>query len=167
VADDFELKAIHHESVQHALEKVRQYRLLNDPLQAESICLDVLAIEPENHEATVELILAKSDQFAGHGASPSKHEILDWVAKLEGDYERLYYTGLVCEREALGFLGRGHAAMFAYDGVRDAMDWYEKAAAVRPVGNDDALSRWNSCVRTIRRERLKPPPHADVVLPGD
>ena len=45
-----------------------------------------------------------------------------------------------------------------YEGLRTAMDWYERAEAVRPPGNVDAVLRWNSCVRTIEREHLEPAP---------
>ncbi|HLT39558.1 MAG TPA: hypothetical protein VK034_24910 [Enhygromyxa sp.] len=155
--EKFELKPIHRESVGHSLDKARKYRLLNDPLQAESICLDILAIEPDHEAARIELILAMSDQFAGARKSPSKAEILTHVDKLADDYSRLYYRGLVCEREALAFLERDHAAAFAYDGLRDAMDLYEQAESIRPAGNEDAVLRWNACVRAIQREKLKPP----------
>ncbi|MCG8418801.1 MAG: hypothetical protein MJE77_12760 [Proteobacteria bacterium] len=165
--ESFELKSIHKESVAHALEKAQTYRLLNDPIQAESICLDILAIEPDNQEALIDLILAMTDQFSSVGAVPSKNDILQYANKLDTEYQRVYYTGLVCEREALGFLSRGQAAVFAYDGLRDAMEWYEKAEKLRPEGNDDALLRWNSCVRTIRRERLTPPPQHERELPLD
>jgi hypothetical protein len=42
----------------------------------------------------------------------------------------------------------GSGAM-AYDALRQAMDWYEKAEAIRPPGNDDAILRWNTCARLI------------------
>jgi hypothetical protein len=29
------------------------------------------------------------------------------------------------------------------------MAWYEKAEAIRPAGNDDAILRWNTCARLI------------------
>jgi len=32
------------------------------------------------------------------------------------------------------------------------MSWYEKAEAVRPAANDDALLRWNTCARLIMRD---------------
>jgi hypothetical protein len=37
----------------------------------------------------------------------------------------------------------------AYDAFRDAMTWYERAEAIRPAGNDDAILRWNTCARLI------------------
>lgn len=165
MSETFELKPIHHESVERSLAKARQYRLLNEPLQAESICLDIVAAEPDNEAARIELILAMSDQFAGHRQSPHKPDLLAHVDKLGDEYSRCYYRGLICEREGLAFLERGHAAMFAYESLRDAMDWYEKAEALHPQGNEDAVLRYNSCVRTIRREKLRPPPDYGNELP--
>ena len=52
----------------------------------------------------------------------------------------------------------------AYDGFRHAMEWYERAEALRPPGNVDALLRWNSCVRAIEREKLEAEP-AEPELP--
>jgi hypothetical protein len=44
----------------------------------------------------------------------------------------------------------------AYELLREAMFWYERAEAVRPPDNDDATLRWNACVRTINARRLEP-----------
>ena len=166
-AETFVLKKIHHASVARSLEKARQYRDLNDPLQAESICLDVLALEPDNEEARVELILAMSDQFAGKRKSPRKADIFAECDKLDDEYSKHYYKGLVTEREGLAYLERGHASVFAYEGLRDAMDFYEAAETLSPEGNDDAVLRWNACVRAIRREKLKPPAQYEHELPAD
>ena len=38
----FEMKPLHPESIEKSLGKAHSYRLLNEPLHAESICLDVL-----------------------------------------------------------------------------------------------------------------------------
>ena len=51
------------DAVPAALEKAHLYRLLNEPSDAESICRDVLAVDPENQEALVTLTLALSDQL--------------------------------------------------------------------------------------------------------
>jgi hypothetical protein len=32
----------------------------------------------------------------------------------------------------------------------DAMEYFEKAAAIRPADNDDAILRWNRCVRLLQ-----------------
>ena len=93
----FELKPISHEGIPEALEKVERYRLLNEPAQAESICLDVLRIDPENQKALIMLLLALTDQF-GIGVMLSKaREVLP---KIRGEYERAYYEGIVWERLA-------------------------------------------------------------------
>ena len=151
------LKTISPGSIPAALEKAERYRLLNDPEQAESICRDILAIEPGHQQALRVIILALTDQFGygrGHGGV---RETRAHIERLEDAYERAYYTGIVFEREARAFLERSAVAhATAYDGFRQAMDWYEQAEALRPSGNDDALLRWNSCVRTIAREGLRP-----------
>ena len=33
------------------------------------------------------------------------------------------------------------------------MTRYEKAEAIRPAGNDDALLRWNACARLLMRDQ--------------
>ena len=60
----FELKTLSPEAVSRALAKAERYRLLNEPGEAESICLDALKIDPENNEAIVTLLLALTDQLA-------------------------------------------------------------------------------------------------------
>jgi hypothetical protein len=43
----FELKRLSDEAIPAALEKALRYRLLNEPAEAESICHDVLQIDPD------------------------------------------------------------------------------------------------------------------------
>lgn len=163
--DRFELKMISPSTVARAIEKAERYRLLNDPGQAESICYDVLAVDPKNQRNLITLILAITDQFVGAGTRVSKSALNEYVAELDTDYERAYYSGIIAEREAYAYLGHSHASVFAYDGYREAMSWYEKADEIRPEGNDDARLRWNSCVRTIQRESLRPLQENDRELP--
>jgi hypothetical protein len=164
-AEQFKIKSIRQESVAHSLEMARRYRLLNEPMQAESICLDILALEPNNEAARVELVLTMSDQFAGTRKSPRRADIMAHIDLLSDEYSKHYYRGLVLEREGLGFLDRGNASTFAYDGLREAMESYEAAERIRPAGNDDAILRWNACVRAIQREQLKPPVQYKHELP--
>lgn len=153
----FELKRISPDGIPHALERAERYRLLNDPAQAESICRDVLAVDPDNQEALRALILALTDQFGAHAAGASAREARNYVNQLSDEYERAYYTGIVYERETRSYLARKNVVRSAaYDGFRHAMEWYERAEALRPPGNVDAVLRWNSCVRAIERERLEP-----------
>lgn len=153
----FELKKISADGIPHALEKAERYRLLNDPQQAESICHDVLAVDTANQDALRVLILSLTDQFTA-SAGGNAHDARKQISKLADDYERAYFTGLVYERETRAYLERKNVVRSAaYDGFRHAMEWYERAEALR--GHDvDAVLRWNSCVRAIERERLEPAP---------
>ena len=58
-----DFKPISRDAIPAALEKVERYRLLNEPALAESICHDVLAVDPHNQQALVMLLLALTDQF--------------------------------------------------------------------------------------------------------
>lgn len=154
---EFQLKTIAADGIPLALDKAERYRLLNDPVQAESICHDVLAVESDNQDALRCIILSLTDQFSASGAANAAREARAYVVKLADEYERAYYSGLVYERETRAFLHRKNAVRSAaYNGFRHAMEWYERAEAVRPAGNVDAVLRWNSCVRAIERERLEP-----------
>jgi hypothetical protein len=48
-----ELKQLHKDAIPAALEKAERYRLLNEPGEAESICLDILAVDPDNQRAVI------------------------------------------------------------------------------------------------------------------
>ena len=65
----FELKRLSEDAIPAALEKALRYRLLNEPAEAESICHDVLNIDPQNQQALVLLLLALTDRF-GKEATP-------------------------------------------------------------------------------------------------
>ena len=152
----FELKTISRDGIPNALEKAERYRLLNDPQQAESICYDILAVDADNQQALRVLILALTDQFtafAGGNAQDARRQI----CKLTDEYERAYYMGLVYERETRAYLEHSNIVRAAaYDGFRQAMEWYERAEELAPPGSVDAILRWNSCVRAIEREHLEP-----------
>ena len=153
----FQLKVIARDGIPLALEKAGRYRLLNDPEQAESICRDILAVDATHQETLRVLVLALSDQFSAGHAFAGARTARAFVDQLLDEYDRAYFTGIVLEREARAFLGRaGVVRSAAYEGFREAMEWYEQAEHVRPPGSVDALLRWNSCVRTITAERLEP-----------
>ena len=149
----FELKPLHQDAIPAALEKANRYRLLNEPGAAESIYLDILAIDPDNQEAIVNIVLAMSDRFAKDYAV-GEGGIRDYLARIEGEYEKAYYTGIVYERRGKAVLEKG--GINAYELFEQAMEWFEKAEAMRPAGNDDAILRWNGCARIIKRNNLKP-----------
>lgn len=144
---EFEFKPISKQGIPEALAKVERYRLLNEPALAESICLDILAVVPDHQQALISLLLARTDQFQSNlNAKPAQ----DALARIKGDYERAYYAGIIWERLGHARLRQGPGgAAAAYHALRGAMDHYEKATQSAPVGNDDAILRWNTCARTI------------------
>ena len=162
----FELKPLSAEAIPAALEKAERYRLLNEPAEAESICLDVMKADPDNQKALITLLLAVSDRF-GKGYGVGDTQAKEFLARLKGAYERAYYSGLLAERRAKAKLAQGTpgSKFYAYDGFRDAMSWFEKAEAIRPPGNDDALLRWNTCARIIMQNKLVPREEERVELP--
>lgn len=154
---ELQLKRISPDGIPYALEKAERYRLLNEPAQAESICRDVLAVDADNQTALRALILCLTDQLGAHAAAGAAGEARDLIVQLDDEYDRAYYTGIVFERETRVYLeGRNVVRGSAYDGLRHAMEWYERAEALRPPGNVDAVLRWNSCLRVIEKHRLEP-----------
>jgi hypothetical protein len=152
-----QLKALSKEAIPAALEKATRYRLLNEPAEAESICLDVLKADPENQEAIITLLLAFTDRFEkGYGVSDTQAKEL--LSRIKSEYDRTYYTGIVAERRAKVKLAQHtpDCRFQAFDLFREAMSWFEKAEAIRPLGHDDALLRWNTCARIIERNKLVP-----------
>lgn len=157
-----ELKPLTKEALSRALEKAERYRLLKEPSQAESICQDVLLIEPQNQKALVMLLLALTDQFSE--STRRAEEARELLPRLDGEYEKAYYAGIICERRAGATLAKeGPGSGFvAYDFLQQALEWYAKAEALRPAGNDDALLRWNTCVRLLERNPdLQPAPEEE------
>jgi hypothetical protein len=148
--EEFELKPISRDAIPRAIQKAERYRLLNQSWAAESICLDILEVDPENQQVLVMLVLALTDLHSGVAAS-GVQRAREYLARIRDDYQRTYYTGMIAERRGQALLasgGMGSGAM-AYDSLREAMEWYQKAEAIRPAGNDDAILRWNTCARVL------------------
>ncbi len=146
----FELKRLSAAALPRALERAEHYRLLNEPWAAESICLDILAVEPTHQQALKVLLLARCDEFA-HDTGDAVQRAKETLAQLTSEYERAYYAGLILERRAKARVNQQApgAGFVAYEWLREAMSWYEKAEALRPAGNDDAVLRWNTCARML------------------
>jgi hypothetical protein len=146
-----ELKRLSTAAIPAALAKAERYRLLNESEQAQSICEDVLAADPDNFDAMRMLILALTDSFPKQDGSVSRAQEL--VARLPSEYERAYFGGLVAERRARALLARPgpSRSISAGDLLRQAMQLFERAEGVKPANNDDALLRWNACARLISR----------------
>lgn len=152
----FQLKNISRDSITAALEKAERYRLLDEPDLAESICLDILEVDPNNAKAIIILLLAITDQF-NTTSSGDVNRARQLLPRLQTDYERNYYSGIISEREGMAILNRSRSGQFAvYEWLNEAMEFYEKAEAIRPPGNDDAILRWNTCARQIMRHHLQP-----------
>ena len=164
----FALKALSHESVPGALAKVERYRLLNEPAQAESICRDILAIEPDNQEALIGFVLSLSDQI--HSDRKAFQAALSAAGTLQSYYDQAYYAGLVWERRARSVYEEGSkgAQHSVYEWIRKAMKYFETAESIRPPGNDDAVLRWNTCVRFLAQHpSLGPQPEVPDAIASE
>jgi len=169
-----ELKLLSREAVPAALEKAMRYRLLNEPAEAESICLDVLKTDPDNQEAIITLLLALTDRFTkGYGVSDAQAK--DLLSRIKSEYERTYYAGIFAERRGKTKLTQNTPGcrFQAYELFREAMSWFEKAEAIRAPESLNETSwfrakkksqsnfRWNEVIvaamvrwRDERRERF-------------
>jgi hypothetical protein len=156
----FKLKSIHREGIPRALEKVERYRLLNEPVEAESICRDILDSDPNNQEALVLLILSLTDQFH---SGISGQDPLKLIQAIKDEYKKEYYKGIILERKAKAALYRNTPGSNhdVFEWLEEAMAAFEKAGKISPAGNDDAILRWNACVRTIQRHNLTPRPQEE------
>jgi hypothetical protein len=152
------LKPIAKDAIPAALEKATRYRLLNEPDAAQSICLDVLAVDPNHQDALRSLLLAITDQFSTDTAA-NVRRAREVLPRLQDGYKRAYYAGVIEERHAKALLRRGmlRSGEAAYTLLRDAMRWYEEAERNRPAGNDEAILRWNTCARLLAaNHQLRP-----------
>jgi hypothetical protein len=154
----FSLKPIHADAIPEALKRAERYRLLNEPAQAESICLDILAVDGLHQQALMMLLLAITDQFGEGVTARRAREILP---RLEREYDREYYAGIICERLARAEVQSGkHGSSFsAYEALTDAMQHYERAQQFSLPNNDECILRWNACVRFLtQHSNLRPRP---------
>jgi hypothetical protein len=133
--------------------------LLNEPSEAESICRDVLQVDPGNTEARVTLLLSLTDQFGGVGGTdPTAARAV--LKELADPYQHAYYGGIICERWAKALFHRhalGSGAV-VHHWLSEAMKLYEVAEKLRRPGDDDAILRWNACVRLLAQ-------HPDLLTP--
>jgi hypothetical protein len=153
----FTLKPISLDSIETASAKAERYRLLGEPNEAESICLDILEIDPANRQARISLILALTDEIPYETGSFAAAVVA--IADLTAEYDRAYYSGIAWERRAkaayaAGGLGPGG---YVYDWIVKALKFFAEAERLRPAGNDSSILRWNACVRFLDRHReLRP-----------
>jgi len=146
---EFKLKTISKAGIPEAVSKAELYRSLNEPEEAESICRDILVIEPEHQLALRLLGLSITDQFSGH-SSDRCGEAEKIFQKLADRYERLYYTGLLHERRAKAQMRVKFPTHTLAPLFQEAMRCFAEAEKIRPQGNDDAILRWNRCARLLQ-----------------
>jgi hypothetical protein len=161
----FALKPISRDSVSSALAKAERYRLLNEPNEAESICRDILDVDPANREARISLILALTDEFPTD--TQAFAAAVGAIAELEAAYDRAYYSGIAWERRAKAHhdAGKRGSSGYVYDWIVKALQLFEEAERERPTGNDDAILRWNACVRFLERHKKLGPKAEEVPEP--
>lgn len=155
----YTLKPLSADQIPAALEKAAHYRLLNEPRQAESICLDILNVEHDHQEARIQLLLSLSDQF-GPSMSVATKQAEEIAASLKDRWSRVYYTGIVKERLGWAALqsGRHGSDYDAFEWLTEAMSLYDEAEKINPANQDSKL-RWNTCARIIMQHHLtqRPP----------
>jgi hypothetical protein len=163
----FDLKPLTSVGIPKALEMASHYRLLNEPGVAESICRDVLLAEPDNAEARKVLLLALTDMFP-RGIAGRFDEALALGKALPTPYQQAYYVGIVYERRAKAHHRSPTPARgaLAYEWIMKAMDKFAEAGKLRDEGDDDALLRWNNCVRRLQQHAdLRPDHEPEDIVP--
>jgi len=141
-----ELKRLDRGSLEAAIERAAHYRDLNQPEEAESICLDVLDVDEKHQTAWKILGLAITDRLPS-GRVGLLEEAIEAFERLDDRYERVYHLGVAWERAAKAHLERGeaHSAVIAFE---NALRLFDEVAAGRPDSADPVL-RWNRCVRLL------------------
>jgi tetratricopeptide (TPR) repeat protein len=157
----FELKRLPRASVDAAIAKAEHYRDLNQPEEAESICRDVLDLEPLHAKAWKLLGLAITDRFAS-GHVGLLEQAVQAFENLPDEYERIYHLGVAWERAAKAHVEKNesHSAVAAFE---HALGLFEQAERMRPDLPDPVL-RWNRCVRLLTSH---PSLRAAIVAPRE
>ena len=89
-----DLKRISNEAIPRAVQKAERYRLLNQSWATESICLDILEVDPTNQSVLVMLLLAITDQFGAESRELARraHDVLGRITE---PYQKAYYAGII------------------------------------------------------------------------
>lgn len=163
---EYAIKHIRASGVEAALQKADKYRELGQPAESESICRDVLAVDPDHQLALRILGLALTDRFESFsGALFGEAQAV--FARLRDPYERAFYAGLVYERQAKAQVAAHLPAASIRALFDQALTHYGEAEAIRPSGNDDPILRWNSCVRALQAAPDAGRPEAPVTPDWD
>jgi tetratricopeptide (TPR) repeat protein len=155
------LKSITPSGIAQALSKAQLYRYLKEPEESESICQDILEIEPDNQAALRLLGLSITDQFVGEPSGRCA-EAESTFRKLTDPYAQHYYLGILSERRAKAQMRNGRPAYLVEALIEDAMGHFEEAEKIRPADNDESVLRWNRCVRLLAKLPHSEPAEQEV-----
>lgn len=145
-------KRISLEAIPVALEKALRYRLLNEPMEAESICRDILCVDPNHHAALTTLFLALTDQFdLNYGVDLESAKNV--LAMISDAFESEYYAGIMYERWGKALFAK-ETPQKAIPWLHQAMLYFDRAAALSSSDEPDAILRWNTCARFLERHGL-------------
>jgi tetratricopeptide (TPR) repeat protein len=164
----YALKQLAPANLEAAIARAAHYRDLNQPEEAESICRDVLEIDPHQQTALRIMGLALTDQLLT-GNVGLLEEAVAAFERLKDEYDRVYHVGVAWERAAKAHLERNeaHSSVTAFE---HALGLFEKAEKLKPESPDPVL-RWNRCVRLLQSHpSLKAAIHApreDEIHLGD
>src|SRR5260370_11156439 len=148
---DLKLKTISKSGIPEAIARAELYRYLNEREEGRSVWRDILAADPKHMLGLRTLGLAMTDQFTG-GQSDRYADVEGIFQSLAEPYERLYYTGLLCERRVKAQLRCGRAPHTLLPLWEKALQCFADAEKIHPPGNDDAILRWNRCVRLLQSQ---------------
>jgi len=163
---EYKLKPISQGGVSEAVAKAELYRNLNQPEEAESICRDILALEPDHQLALRLLGLALTDQFTG-GLEDRYAEAETSFGRLADPYEQIYYSGILHQRRAKAQGQAGRPPHLLRVLLERAMQCFEEAEKIRPPGNDDAILHWNRCLRLMESLPQAGEPAWEALSAGD
>ena len=148
-----DMKPLPRNDVEAVLALARRCREAGEPDAAESMCLDALEIAPDNQDVLMLLLLARID-LLDRGFPRGVERAREVLPRLAGEYEKAFYAGLICDRQARVVLSqRGNrSGHISWEWFQFALDHYTEAARVDPQNLEPAL-RANSCTRLIARNR--------------
>ena len=107
----FDLKLLSTGAIPAALAQAQRYRLLNEPAEAESICLDILRVDPGNEDALVTLVLSYTDEFREGTIARVAAEADKAVQRIQDEYKRWYYSGIIRERRGIPWCARFYPSL--------------------------------------------------------
>jgi len=151
-----EYHKIDKDSIEDVLERAKQYRSLLQPDMAISICMDIFAVDKNNQEALVIYILALTDQLSQSESKVHQKKITDSIKRLDSKFLQHYYSGIFFERQARSLLKHSMSRSFAYEAFIEAIAEFEISEKMAPEHCADPILRYNSCIRTIKKENLQP-----------